>query len=375
MSLERAVAATNSGIVVADATVDGFPLTYVNSAFERLTGYSAGECVGRNCRFLQGPGTDPATVAELSEALRTGQESRTVLLNYRADGSPFYNELRMAPVLDDAGRVVQVIGVQNDVTELVRRERALEDERDRALADLRVLQEALTPADPPPRPHLELASCFVPAEDGVAGDFYLVAAGPGDATVVVVGDVMGHGLEAAHRATFVRAALATFARYTDDPVRLLEMANTSLIEHGVDSAEFVTAVCATYRPSARQLRWATAGHPAPIALDTAGPVGMAGRVGRPLGIDIDVGATCAEAELAPGAGLVLFTDGLPEARPAPVPRVGAPRLGDERVRELVLRLPGETPARVVECLRAEVLAHTQGEPADDLCVVALRASG
>jgi len=391
VSLDRALAATNSGIVIADATADGFPLTYVNAAFERLTGYAAAECVGRNCRFLQGPGTDPAAVEELRAALREGRESHTILLNHRADGTSFYNELRLAPVHDDRGRMVQVIGVQNDVTALVERERRLEAERDRArssleqagaviarqdrqLAELRALQEALTPGEPPHRPHLDLASCFMPAEAGVAGDFYLVAPGPGDATVLVVGDVMGHGIDAARRATFVRAALATFARFTDDPVRLLELANTSLIERGGTSAEFVTAVCATYRPSTRRLQWAVAGHPAPIALDTAEPVGELERVGRPLGIDLDLGATAAEVRLEAGEGVLLFTDGLPEARPAPAPRAAAPRLGDERVRSLVRRLPGETPARVVDCLRAEALAHAAGTPADDLCLVAMRAA-
>jgi PAS domain S-box-containing protein len=391
LPLDRALAATNSGIVIADATVEGFPLTYVNAAFERLTGYDASECIGRNCRFLQGPGTDPAAVAELSRALREGEESRSVLLNYRKDGSAFQNELRMAPIRDEASRVVQVIGVQNDVTEIVREHEAILAERDRArislqrasqviarqdqkLAELRALQEALTPPRPPARPHLALASCFLPAEEGVAGDFYLVAAGPGDATIFVVGDVMGHGLHAARRATFVRTALATFSRFTDDPLRLLEMANHSLIERIGTSAEFVTAVCASYRPSLGRLQWAAAGHPAPIALDSGDPVGALTRVGAPLGIEIDLGGSRAEVPFLPGQGLLLYTDGLPEARSAPSPRSGAPRLGDERVRDLVRHLPGEEPQRIVDCLCAEAVAHTGGVPADDLCLVALRAT-
>lgn len=95
--------------------------------------------------------------------------------------------------------------------------RAAVADRDRQIDELHAIREALVPVEVPERPALELASCYVPAEEGVAGDFYLVAPGPNDTTVLVVGDAMGKGLEAARRASFARAALATFASFTDDP--------------------------------------------------------------------------------------------------------------------------------------------------------------
>ena len=110
-ALGRALAAASSGITLADATRDGFPLTFANAAFERLTGYAAEEAVGRNCAFLQGPDTDPAAVDEITGARRDGRECTVVLLNYRRDGTPFHNELRLAPVFDDTGRRIQVVGV------------------------------------------------------------------------------------------------------------------------------------------------------------------------------------------------------------------------------------------------------------------------
>jgi PAS domain S-box-containing protein len=389
--LEQALAATNTGITIADATRPGFPLIYANDAFEALTGYAEREILGRNCRFLQAPETDPAAIAEIAAALRDRRELRVVLRNRRKDGAPFYNELRLAPVFDQDGRYVQVIGVQNDVTDLVAADRSLRAERDhirtsldragriiaaqdQELAELRVLQRALTPSDPPPRPHLDLASCFVAAEDGVAGDFYLVAPGPREATIVAVGDVIGHGLEAARRATFVRAALATFARFTDDPLRLLAMANHALIEHTGPTTEFVTAVCATYRPDERRLTWAAAGHPPPVALDTGEPVGSPDRIGVPLGIEIDLGAGAVEVPFAPEDGVLLFTDGLPEARPADRRPTATPPLGDERVRDLVRGLGGAAPRDVVRGLREAAAGHAGGRLADDLCIVAARAT-
>jgi len=115
-SARRALDAAVTGVVIADMTREDRPLTYVNPAFERISGYSADEILGRNCRVLQGEDTDPAAVAELSRALRLGEECQVTVRNYRADGTPFWNELSLSPVRDADGVVVEYIGIQNDVT-------------------------------------------------------------------------------------------------------------------------------------------------------------------------------------------------------------------------------------------------------------------
>jgi serine phosphatase RsbU (regulator of sigma subunit) len=90
------------------------------------------------------------------------------------------------------------------------------------LEDLRAIRDALTPPELPQRPGLELAAAFLPAiAEQVSGDFYLVAEGPQDSTVLVVGDVVGHGLQAARRAAFIRTTFAATAPFSDDPCRLL----------------------------------------------------------------------------------------------------------------------------------------------------------
>ena len=122
------------------------PLVYANAAFEVLSGYRLEEVLGRNCRFLQGTDTDPEAVGRIRAAVRAGRECRETLLNHRgADRTPWWNEIFMAPVTDDTGRVVQYIGVQNDVTARVEAERALVRERDRAQSYLaRIEQLAYT---------------------------------------------------------------------------------------------------------------------------------------------------------------------------------------------------------------------------------------
>jgi PAS domain S-box-containing protein len=114
--LDRALDSFTQGVCIADATLPEHPLTHVNQGFTQITGYAAEEAIGRNARFLQGPKTDPATVAEVREAIRNGRPCAVELLNYRKDGTTFWNALSLSPVHDDAGRLTHYVGVQTDVT-------------------------------------------------------------------------------------------------------------------------------------------------------------------------------------------------------------------------------------------------------------------
>src|SRR3712207_2288699 len=104
---------------ITDPHLPDDPLVWVNPSFTRLTGYRFDDVVGRNCRFLQGPNTDRATVDRIVDALRERRPVTEVLLNYRRDGTAFWNQLSISPVTDAAGEVVNFVGVQNDVTERV----------------------------------------------------------------------------------------------------------------------------------------------------------------------------------------------------------------------------------------------------------------
>jgi diguanylate cyclase (GGDEF)-like protein/PAS domain S-box-containing protein len=123
---ERALAAAANGIVIADATTQGFPIIYANAGFARLTGYAPHEIAGRPCSILNHPDTDPGAIDELRTALSLRLEANVTLLNRRKDGSPFWNEVYLSPVFDDDGALVQYIGVQNDVTERVEAQRQAE---------------------------------------------------------------------------------------------------------------------------------------------------------------------------------------------------------------------------------------------------------
>ena len=108
----------DDGIVISDATRADAPIVYVSPSFERLVGYCAEEILGTNCRMVQGPGTDPDTVKQIAIALQQGKVFQGEILNYRKDGTPFWNFLRIAPICDASGKVTHHVGTQSDVTEL-----------------------------------------------------------------------------------------------------------------------------------------------------------------------------------------------------------------------------------------------------------------
>jgi sigma-B regulation protein RsbU (phosphoserine phosphatase) len=242
------------------------------------------------------------------------------------------------------------------------------DAAEHELGDLRAIRDALTPPVLPQRPGLDLAAAFLPAvAENVSGDFYLAAEGPQDSTVLVVGDVVGHGLNAARRAAFVRTAFAATAPFSDDPCRLLSWANTALIERAGITHEFVTAGCVTYLPGERLLRWAYAGHPRALWLD-GGQELVAPTQGHPLGIGSDLELTEGSRRPVSDAGVVLYTDGLTEARGSDR------RFGIEGVQTALGGLNRPSPAEAVAILRARVADFAYGTLTDDLCLLAVRIS-
>jgi serine phosphatase RsbU (regulator of sigma subunit) len=232
------------------------------------------------------------------------------------------------------------------------------------LNDLRGVREALTPPELGSRPGVDLAASFLPATDGVSGDFYLLAEGPHEATVLVVGDVVGKGLGAARRAAFVRTVFATTAPFSDDPALLLSWANTALFERAEEDRDFVTVGCVSFSPRHGSLRWGYAGHPSVLWLDTGEE--LSGGRAPPLGLSEELACTPAAHPLMPGAGVLLYTDGVTEARH------NGQQFGQARLAQIVQALGGRAPSEVVAAVTTEVEQFAATGLADDLCVVAAR---
>ncbi len=112
-----AIRATRMAMIVTDATQADNPIIFANDAFLRLTGYGRDEVIGRNCRFLQGSDTDPQAIEALRKAIAGGEDVAVDILNYRKDGSTFWNALYLSPVRNHTGQIVYFFASQLDVTD------------------------------------------------------------------------------------------------------------------------------------------------------------------------------------------------------------------------------------------------------------------
>jgi diguanylate cyclase (GGDEF)-like protein/PAS domain S-box-containing protein len=122
----RAVEASINAVVITDNNKPDHPIVYVNPAFERITGYPADEVLGKNCRFLQGENRAQPELDSIRRALVAQEEGSALVRNYRKDGSEFWNDLRVAPVVNDRGKTSHFVGILHDVTERQRYQDELE---------------------------------------------------------------------------------------------------------------------------------------------------------------------------------------------------------------------------------------------------------
>ncbi len=150
------------GITLADVS-SGLELDYVNDHFTRVTGYQREEVLGRNCRFLQGERTQPEQVEQLRTGIENGEPTSVELLNYRKDGTEFWNRVTVAPVHDDTGELIDYVGFQQDVSEQKHNQKRLE-KRERVLRELHTATRELYP----PGDVSEIADFLV---DFIAGAF------------------------------------------------------------------------------------------------------------------------------------------------------------------------------------------------------------
>lgn len=135
---ELAVAITNlqSGVIITDPRQADNPIVYVNPGFCAMTGYVPDEILGRNCRFIQGPLTDPATRNDIRQAIREEKPWHGIMIDYHKNGTPFVNEVTITPIFDETGRIVSWVGQQTDVTEREQSRQLLEERVQERTVDL-----------------------------------------------------------------------------------------------------------------------------------------------------------------------------------------------------------------------------------------------
>jgi sigma-B regulation protein RsbU (phosphoserine phosphatase) len=359
---DRALTASAEGITIADARIPDRPLIYVNAGFERLTGYSRDEVIGRNCRFLQGAGTEADTVTELRNAIRAGREITVEILNYRKDGTPFWNRLAITPVEDTTGEVTHFIGIQSDVTKRKTAEddlRKAKIELESALGELQKdldlaarIQQSLLPKASPKLDRLEAAWEFIPCTH-LAGDFLNVFALDDRHAAFYVLDVSGHGASAALLSVTLsrwlsavpeESCLYRLEESSEDGFRIARPPEVAAhlnerFRSAPDIAQYFTMVYGVIDVRARQLTYTAAGHPGPILVPAKGEPTMYSSTGLPIGMLPDVEFKEKTLTLVPGDRMFLYTDGVTEALNADNEEFGKVRLLETLAggREVTLR--------------------------------------
>jgi PAS domain S-box-containing protein len=183
---ERAIAASSNGIIITDTRQPNQPVIYVNPAFERITGYSADEVIGNNCRFLQGYDRDQPGLTELRKCLADRRECHVVVSNYRKNGSQFWNELYVSPVFNEYGELTNYVGIQNDITQRVKTETELRESEARLSTIFTTVKEGIVFSDEWGHfevfnPEMENLTGYTMQEANASGDFTnLLFPNPGD---------------------------------------------------------------------------------------------------------------------------------------------------------------------------------------------------
>jgi PAS domain S-box-containing protein len=230
------------------------------------------------------------------------------------------------------------------------------------------LQEELLPRRLPPIPNIDIGARYSAAGEGndVGGDFYDVfAAGAG--WDVVIGDVVGKGPAAAAVTGLARHTLRGASPYEEQPSALLGVLNDELLsELPVERLCSVALVRLEPADGALDAVISCAGHPLPLLARADGTVRQVGRFGTLLGVSPQPALHDVRERLEPGDLLVLYTDGVVEARGP----FGF--FGEERLLAIVAQSVGQAPTRVVERIEAAVLAASDGRPRDDIALIALR---
>jgi PAS domain S-box-containing protein len=139
-----AIRGTRMPMVITDPRQADNPIVFANQAFQTLTGYGRQEIIGRNCRFLQGPNTDPAAVKSIRQAIERGEDMQIDILNYRKDGATFWNALYLSPVRGEDGAIQFFFASQLDVTDRINAKALIEEQVQRRTVDLQAALEAKT---------------------------------------------------------------------------------------------------------------------------------------------------------------------------------------------------------------------------------------
>jgi len=267
--LIKATNTANEGITISSMDQPDRPLIFVNDGFERLTGYSKEDVIGKNCRFLQGKETANESVETIRKAIKQGEQTTVELLNYKKDGTPFWNRLSITPLKDKNGTTTHYVGVQSDITELRETQKDLraankdlasfQQKMNFELEEARRVQNFILPSSLPNSNKISFSSVFEPM-DQIGGDFYDILEISEGVYGVLIADVTGHGIQAALLTFMTSFAFKNAALKTTSTAKVVTATNERLYNK-MPRGSFITMFYAVYDSNDKTLTYTQAGHP------------------------------------------------------------------------------------------------------------------
>ncbi|CAM3809588.1 SpoIIE family protein phosphatase [Kibdelosporangium persicum] len=319
------------------------------------------------------PDDGPAISRFLRSVLHHRRSASTAFRLQRPDGIARHVRVIAEPVLDTDNRLLHVRGAYQDIsaqhwTEValaVTRDQLAQTEQHAAERDRLALQlqRAIMPSSPDPIDTfgLSIAVRYLPAESGalVGGDWYDAVVLPTKKILLSVGDIAGHGIDAATGMVVLRNALRGLATTGAGPGKMLTWLN--LVAHHLTDSVMATAICGLYDPETRTLCWARAGHLPPVLVRDGRASMLPMPRGSMLGVVAEAEYEEAQFELEPADMLMLYTDGLIERRDRNV---------DEALEEL--RVLAETTRGPLEQRLDRLVRYSNADTDDDTCIVAVQ---
>ena len=370
---DRALAVMAEGITISDNLQPDNPIVYVNEGFERLTGFTRDDVLGKNCRFLQGEQTDPKTVEEIKRSVHEKKPCSVEILNYRKDGTTFWNLLSITPIRDDSGRVTNFLGIQSDITRRKNYENTLHrvsaeleqsnQHMKKDLEDARQLQLAMLPERLPELPYLEIAVVMKTAQE-VGGDYYDFYLDKNQLTFAI-GDATGHGLKAGTIVTATKTLFNSFSML-DNPKEILSKMSGSLKNMGFRNMYMAMLMA---KISEKKMVISSAGMPFTYVYRATDQTVMDIELkGMPLGIFPDFDYQLKEIDLYKGDTFLFLSDGFSECF-----NPEGDMFGEERIHALFEKVAHLSPARIIKQL-TDAATEWMGspQPRDDMTLVVMK---
>ncbi|UCD94268.1 MAG: SpoIIE family protein phosphatase [Candidatus Zixiibacteriota bacterium] len=350
---------TADSIVITDK--DGV-IEYVNPAFETTTGYSRDEVIGNTPRILKSGRHDEKFYRNLWAEVKAGRPFRGTIINRRKTGELYWAQQTITPMKEDGEKITHFVSVLKDITELIEKK-----EQEAKLSLAREVQQRFYKVNASV-PGFDIAGAAYPADE-TGGDYFDFVTMPDGCLLIAVGDVSGHGINAALVMAETRAYVRSYAKTSSDVAWVMHQVNQALTPD-LDEGDYVTLLLCRLDPQKRTVTFASAGHVPAYLLDANGEVcTVLGGTGHPLGLFMDSEFSSGEVSLSDsGQVLLLPTDGVTDSRSADEEPYGI-----ERALKYVGTHRKKSARAIVKGLYRAARAHEGNQPQwDDITAVVVK---